>query len=758
MDPAEIRRTPLPMMRTIRASGVKTPARAAALLAVVFLALHLPFLPVSLEDLDSINFALGLRQFDVAQHQPHPPGYPVFVFVSGIVNAVTASETRALSLVSVVSGALAVLGVAALFGAWSSDRTREWVPTRGALIAASAPLFWMTAARPLSDMAGLASAIGVQVITMRAAAPGAIGTAALCAGLAAGIRPQVVWLTVPVLVLAVVTQARAQRTGAALAAAIGYGIGALLWGIPLLVLSGGAAAYLSALANQGTEDFTGVAMLATRPSPGLLARALYYTFVAPWGPWPLGVAVLAAAAVGFIRCVRANRRALLWLLATFGPYAVFHLLFQETVTTRYALPLVVPVAYLAVYGGEALPGRGGAALAGVIALVGLVTTMPVLNAYASMPAPAFRALDDMRAAGDISSGAPAPALAMHSSMRRPIAWNGDRLPAWSVHLPAPPKHEWMELVRYWNGGGRAPVWFLADPLRSDLRLVDQHALVKRGEYRWPFEATDVIGGVRPSAVDWYQIAPPNWYLGEGWALTPETAGVAKNDGRGPGRAPIQGWIRRRPGPVTLMIGGRNLAGGGPEVPVTVSIDGRSVLQIAAAPGFFLKFLTLEAGSLDGQGEFATLTVAAGTDTVAIEQFDLQPAGLVVYGFGDGWHELEYNPATGRLWRWTSERAVIPIHSIRQPLVLQLSGQFETAARTAHLVVRSGDRVVSERDVPRRFSLDVAIPAASVSPDGETRLTIETDQWFIPAETSWRPTRDRRHLGLRLFQCELRPGA
>ena len=30
----------------------------------------------------------------------------------------------------------------------------------------------------------------------------------------------------------------------------------------------------------------------------------------------------------------------------FGPYAVFHLVFQETVTVRYALPLVLPIAYL----------------------------------------------------------------------------------------------------------------------------------------------------------------------------------------------------------------------------------------------------------------------------------------------------------------------------------------------------------------------------------------------------------------------------
>ena len=32
------------------------------------------------------------------------------------------------------------------------------------------------------------------------------------------------------------------------------------------------------------------------------------------------------------------------LVVAFGPYAVFHLLFQETVTTRYAVPLVPVVA------------------------------------------------------------------------------------------------------------------------------------------------------------------------------------------------------------------------------------------------------------------------------------------------------------------------------------------------------------------------------------------------------------------------------
>ena len=83
------------------------------LLAVVFLALHLPYFPTSLEDLDSINFALGVRQFDVAHHQPHPPGYPVYIALAKAVRAAVPDETRALALLSVVAGALGVVAMAA---------------------------------------------------------------------------------------------------------------------------------------------------------------------------------------------------------------------------------------------------------------------------------------------------------------------------------------------------------------------------------------------------------------------------------------------------------------------------------------------------------------------------------------------------------------------------------------------------------------------------------------------------------------------
>jgi hypothetical protein len=333
-------------------------------------------------------------------------------------------------------------------------------------------------------------------------------------------------------------------------------------------------------------------------------------------------------------------------------------------------------------------------------------------------------------------------------------------------LAAPAKHEWLEVVKYWNEGGRAPVWFIADPPRSDLALIRRQR--PPAQYRWPFGPLLLLGGVRPGEMDWHVIDPPDWYLGEGWAMTPETAGIANEDGRGPGRGGARGWIRRWPGQATLMVGGRNLADAGPSARVRIAVDGRTVDEATLPPGFFLRMLTVAPATLSGagDGDYATVTVDAEPDStshsgprlradVAVEQFDAQMAGRVVFGFGDGWYEQEYNPTTGRLWRWTSERAALRVRAEGHALSLHMDGELEAAA-SSHVVIRAGDRIVAEQDVGKSFSIATAIPAEALG-GAEGAITIETSQWYVPSERS-RRSRDRRHLGLKVYRCELAPAS
>ena len=737
----------------------------AALLSGLFFALHLPFLPPSLEDLDSINFALGVQSYDVSRHQPHPPGYPLFILAAKLLHKMRLSEVHALSLISVLGGALGVFGCLALFRALeregSSSKAHEAygfaqtahasrTPWLAVLLVATCPLYWMTSARPLSDAAGLAAALAVQALIITAPSLSSLAVAAALAGFALGLRSQIAWLTVPLLALALIRLRPAARWPGLIRVASAYVGGALLWAIPLLIISG-PTKYIQTFWNQGAEDLTGVAMLATTHTVSLLVHTLRDQLITPWGYWQTGAVVLAFALLGVAHLAWRDRWPLMTLVACFGPYVVFDLLFQEAITTRYALPLVIPIAYLAVRGASLL-GRNFALAASVaIVAASVFVDDAAAYGYARMPAPAFRMLGDMHAAPTGGH----PVLAMHRnqdfSMRRPIQWVGDEMPVIAAHLPATPKHEWLEAVKYWNAGGQGPVWFVADPRRSDLALI--HGQRRPTLYRWPFAFTGLVGGARPDELDWYVFDEPDWYLGEGWSLTPETGGVSGEDHRGPGSGAIHGWIRRSLKPTTLMIGGRNLAGNGPPAHVRLTLDGAPAGELLAAPGFFLYMAALQPSA--GAGPYADLTVESDSPQVAIEQFDAQPAGRVVYGFGDGWNEQEYNPATGDLWRWTTDRAAIRVRSEGHSVALSLRGEIE-AASSSHVTVRAGNAVVAAFEVARSFTRTVVIPSSAL-PGPEDTISIETSAWYVPAEKRWR-SNDRRRLGLKLFECKVTPAS
>jgi hypothetical protein len=723
----------------------------ALLIALAFGALHLPFLPASLEDLDSINFALGIRDFDVARHQPHPPGYPVFILAAKALRVVVPSEAHTLSLLSIFSAIVALLAVAQLFTAiGEQERTRESTTWLAVILIAVSPLFWITASRPLSDMMGLAVALAVQAAALSGGSGRTAIAASVVAGVGAGVRSQVVWLTLPALAIGLLRLPSSQRGCAVLAAAAGYGLGVLVWAMPLMILSGGVTAYLNALFSQGAEDFTGVVMLWTTPTIRQLARAIQQTFVLPWAFLPAAVAVLVLAVLGLARIAVRAPRQIGVLVALFGPYAVFHLLFQETVTTRYALPLVIPIAYAAARGTAFLPPRLATATVLAFAAVNAFVATQALASTSSVKAPAFQLLDAMHT----SSRPSPPVLAMHRrnelDLRRPIIWSG--LPAIDRRLPSPPKHEWLEVVKYWNSGGRGPVWFVADPPRSDLALFKRQRPPAR--FRWGFDLPGAIGGVRPNEMDWYVFDNPDWYLGEGWAITPETAGVAREDGRGPSRGGSRGWIRRWTAPVTLLVGGRHLGTDG-VARVNVAVDGRNVDESAVAPGFFLRMLTLPAGSLAGSGDYATVAIASDSDHLAIEQFDAQPEGRVVFGFDEGWNELEYNPATGRLWRWSTERATIRARTGGRTVTLRMDGELEETS-SSRVTIRVGERIVAEQEVGRQFSLSATVPADLLNAS-ERLIRVESSEWYVPAETRWR-SRDQRHLGLKIYSLQLVPAS
>ncbi len=171
-----------------------------------------------------------------------------------------------------------------------------------------------------------------------------------------------------------------------------------------------------------------------------------------------------------------------------------------------------------------------------------------------------------------------------------------------------------------------------------------------------------------------------------------------------------------------------------------------------SPGFFLREVALPAGSLAGSGlarlEISATAPEGSAIETAIEQFDLQDAGSLMWGYDEGWHEAEYNPRTG-LWRWTSERSVIRVVNPSRPVAVRL--QIESPLRTfdaAPLVkITAADRVLAEARPGGAAILEAIVPL-DVLRAAIGRIAIETDRVFVPAEHGDSP--DRRHLGLRVF--------
>ena len=375
--------------------------KAIAALSLVFLAAHIPFLPPTLEDIDSINFALGVADFDVAKHQPHPPGYPVFIALGKVSTSilraagVPSPEPRGLAIWSAISGAALVCFLYAFFGVLGSAGRGLQTPSAGlrttavawwaTVVAVTSPLFWFTALRPLSDMTGLAAAVAAQALIVSALAgtgtPRSLVWGGFIAGAAIGIRSQTFLLTVPLLALALALPRVGLRARDRVAAVAAMSIGVLAWGIPLILASGGLSDYAAALGSQAGEDFSGVVMLWTTRKPRVALDAMMYSFLWPWGQPIAGGLVVGIALAGAVRLVWTMPRVVGLLVVGYVPYAVFHLLFHETVTVRYALPLVVPIAYLVV---SAFEWAGAAVVAaGATALVAwsLVITTPAAIAY-----------------------------------------------------------------------------------------------------------------------------------------------------------------------------------------------------------------------------------------------------------------------------------------------------------------------------------------------------------------------------------------
>ena len=113
--------------------------------------LRLLFLSPWLEDWDSVQFALAIHDFSISEHQPHAPGYPIYVLLARFFYVFTQNDTLALTLLSATFGTATIIPLYLItkhfFGKFSAF-------TATALFTVI-PIGWMMSISALTNMPGL---------------------------------------------------------------------------------------------------------------------------------------------------------------------------------------------------------------------------------------------------------------------------------------------------------------------------------------------------------------------------------------------------------------------------------------------------------------------------------------------------------------------------------------------------------------------------------------------------------------------------
>ncbi|MBI1736311.1 MAG: DUF2723 domain-containing protein [Candidatus Rokubacteria bacterium] len=214
----------------------------AAALAFLTVVSRLPYRVRMAYNWDAVQFALALREYDVVKHQPHPPGYVLYVGLGRLANAWLADETAAYVLLAVVFSGLTTFVVYYLARAIYGRATA----LAAATLVAVSPLFWFYGSVGLTYAGEALCASTVAYFSFRALG-GSRTDAWLSAGylgLAGGVRQSILVLLLPLWAGSVgfgVRSARVLVIGLAIVATT-----VLTWFLPMVWLTGGLERYLEA--------------------------------------------------------------------------------------------------------------------------------------------------------------------------------------------------------------------------------------------------------------------------------------------------------------------------------------------------------------------------------------------------------------------------------------------------------------------------------------------------------------------------------
>ena len=278
---------------------------------------RIPFATKCICEHDSVNFALAVEDFDIAKHQPHPPGYILYIGLAKFLNLFIKDINRNFIIISILFSSIAVVLIYLL--------GKEIFNYRCGLISGlfliSSPVFWAYGELALSYTAEslffLLIAYMVYQVIMGKRRYALWMSIAL--GVGVGMRQNLILYLSPLWIATLISLKSWKETGKQV---LVFGVICLLWFIPLMILSGGFSKYWNVSKELGGN------MLLSRFNP---IKNVVYMVVG--SVWTLG-AILIGIFMSLKRlneslASRQKRELLIFFALWGGPSLLFFLIFLD---------------------------------------------------------------------------------------------------------------------------------------------------------------------------------------------------------------------------------------------------------------------------------------------------------------------------------------------------------------------------------------------------------------------------------------------
>lgn len=343
-------------------------------------------------DWDEMLFMLGTRHYDVTQHHPHPPGFPLFIAAAKALVALGVGEFRALQFLNVVA-AMLLLPLAVSLA--RELRLRFETALLCGVILVALPNVWFYGGTAFSDIPSLALLLAAVTLLLRSVSiAGAFVPGCIVLGAAAAVRPQNLLCGAAAGLLAafaLILDRRYRRLAAGLLA--GAVVLVLAYGVAA-ASSGGWSAWAEAV-HQHQQYIARTDSFRNPYRPPVLKVANRF-FFEPYEVLPFNVVLAVGMGAGAIAGLRRSWPALFVAAGTFGPMCGLALLTLDHFSaSRFSLAWAPLVAVLVAMACAAL-GRIGTIGGALLALALAAWTLPALTAVRTTDSPPVIAFEAVK--------------------------------------------------------------------------------------------------------------------------------------------------------------------------------------------------------------------------------------------------------------------------------------------------------------------------------------------------------------------------